>query len=131
MRGSNLNTLFAQRKNLLKPIFWRLLRDILRFNRQSLKDLEAGNIPENLTLQQYLDKNNYSKEFSTNYLIPMGAAIWSAGVDSMLDFPLLFFIRFFKNHGLLSVSNRPQWRVIKGGSRQYLEPLTNGFFTFY
>ncbi|MEE3239335.1 MAG: FAD-dependent oxidoreductase [Pseudomonadota bacterium] len=125
--GSNLNTLFAQRKNLLKPIFWRLLRDILRFNRQSLKDLEAGNISENLTLQQYLDKNNYSKEFSTNYLIPMGAAIWSAGVDSMLDFPLLFFIRFFKNHGLLSVSNRPQWRVIKGGSRQYLEPLTNGF----
>ena len=125
--GSNLNTLFAQRKNLFKPIFWRLLRDILRFNRQSLRDLEAGNIPENLTLQQYLDKNNYSKEFSTNYLIPMGAAIWSAGVDSMLDFPLLFFVRFFKNHGLLSVSNRPQWRVIKGGSRQYLEPLTNGF----
>ena len=67
--GSNLNTLFAQRKNLFKPIFWRLLRDILRFNRQSLYDLEAGNIPENLTLLQYLDNNNYSKEFSTNYLI--------------------------------------------------------------
>ena len=125
--GSNLNTLFAQRKNLFKPSFWRLLRDIVRFNRQSLKDLESGNIPENLTLKQYLDNNDYCEAFSTNYLIPMGAAIWSAGVDSMLDFPLCFFIRFFKNHGLLSVTNRPQWRVIKGGSRQYLGPLTDSF----
>ena len=74
--GSNLNTLFAQRKNLFKPSFWRLLRDIVRFNRQSLKDLESGNIPEDLTLQQYLVDNNYSEAFSTNYLIPMGAAIW-------------------------------------------------------
>ena len=125
--GSNFSTLFAQRKNLLKPSFWRLLKDIMRFNRQSLKDLETGNIPEDLSLQQYLDNNNYSEAFTTNYLIPMGAAIWSAGVDSMLDFPLLFFVRFFKNHGLLSVTNRPQWRVIKGGSRQYLAPLTNSF----
>ena len=125
--GSSLSTLFAQRKNLFKPSFWRLLKDIMRFNRQSLEDLESGSISEDLTLKQYLDDNNYSEAFSTNYLIPMGAAIWSAGVDSMLDFPLLFFVRFFKNHGLLNVTNRPQWRVIKGGSRQYLAPLTNSF----
>ncbi len=125
--GSSLSTLFAQRKNLFKPKFWRLLKDIVRFNKQSLEDLESGNIAENVTLQQYLDANGYSDEFSTNYLIPMGAAIWSAGVESMLDFPLLFFVRFFKNHGLLSVTNRPQWRVIKGGSRQYLAPLTSSF----
>jgi uncharacterized protein len=125
--GSSLSTLFAQRRNLFKPSFWRLLKDIMRFNRQSLDDLESGNISEDLTLQQYLDDNNYSEAFSTNYLIPMGAAIWSAGVDSMLDFPLLFFVRFFKNHGLLSVTNRPQWRVIKGGSSQYLAPLTHSF----
>lgn len=125
--GSNLNTLFAQRKNLLNPTFWKILKDIVRFNREAIVDLEADKIDKAMTLREYLQANKYSEAFKDNYLVPMGAAIWSAGVDSMLDFPLLFFVRFFKNHGLLSVRNRPQWRVIKGGSRQYLAPLTSSF----
>lgn len=125
--GSNLNTLFAQRKNLLSPTFWKILKDIVRFNREAIADLDADKIDKAMTLREYLQANNYSEAFKDNYLVPMGAAIWSAGVDSMLDFPLLFFVRFFKNHGLLSVRNRPQWRVIKGGSRQYLAPLTSSF----
>ena len=125
--GSNLNTLFAQRKNLFSLSFWKILKDIMRFNREAIVDLDDANIDEAMTLREYLEANHYSDVFKDNYLVPMGAAIWSAGVDSMLDFPLLFFVRFFKNHGLLSVTNRPQWRVIKGGSRQYLAPLTSSF----
>lgn len=125
--GSNLNTLFAQRKNLFSLSFWKILKDIMRFNREAIIDLDDANIDEAMTLREYLEANHYSDAFKDNYLVPMGAAIWSAGVDSMLDFPLLFFVRFFKNHGLLSVTNRPQWRVIKGGSRQYLAPLTSSF----
>ena len=125
--GSNLDTLFAQRRNLLSPAFWRLLKDIVRFNREAIEDLEQQRINESMTLGVYLANNGYSREFTDNYLVPMGAAIWSAGIESMLDFPLLFFVRFFKNHGLLSIRNRPQWRVIKGGSRQYLAPLTSNF----
>ena len=125
--GSNLNTLFAQRKNIFSLSFWRILKDIVRFNREAIVDLDDAKIDEAMTLREYLEANHYSDAFKDNYLVPMGAAIWSAGVDSMLDFPLLFFVRFFKNHGLLSVTNRPQWRVIKGGSRQYLAPLTSSF----
>jgi predicted NAD/FAD-binding protein len=80
-----------------------------------------------MKLGQYLEKNRYSSKFINQYLVPMGCAIWSASTDDMFDFPALFFIRFFKNHGLLSVSNRPQWRVIRGGSKSYLKPLTKGF----
>ncbi|MDG1938240.1 MAG: FAD-dependent oxidoreductase [Pseudomonadales bacterium] len=125
--GSNLNTLFAQRKNIFSLTFWKIIKDIVRFNREAIEDLEADRIDPAMTLRQYLQISDYSDAFKKNYLIPMGAAIWSAGVDSMMDFPLLFFVRFFKNHGLLSIRNRPQWRVIKGGSRQYLAPLTSSF----
>lgn len=125
--GSNLNTLFCQRKNLLRPAFWRMVRDILRFNRESIIDLESGRLPPDMTLGAYLDQNKYSTEFRRDYLVPMGAAIWSASTRTMLEFPLVFFVRFFKNHGLLSVSNRPQWYVIPGGSRSYLEPLTRHY----
>jgi len=125
--GSNLNTLFAQRKNLVNPGFIKMILDILRFNKESIKDLESGSIQPGTTLGEYLKSNNYSEEFANHYLIPMGSAIWSASTKTMFDFPLLFFVRFFKNHGLLSVNDRPQWRVIKGGSRSYLEPLTRDF----
>lgn len=125
--GSNINSLFAQRSNIFSPSFFRMLKDIVRFNRESVQDLELQRIPEAMTLREYLNTNNYSNDFANHYLLPMGAAIWSSGVDSTLDFPLQFFIRFFKNHGLLSIRNRPQWRVIKGGSRQYLAPLTSSF----
>ncbi len=125
--GSSLNALFAQRRNLLRPSFHRMLRDILRFNREAVDDLESGRIANTATLGEYLYDNHYSDSFIHRYLLPMGCAIWSASTMRMMDFPLLFFIRFFKNHGLLSVNNRPQWRAIKGGSRNYLKPLAAGF----
>ncbi len=125
--GSNLNTLFAQRGNFLRPSFYRMIRDILRFNREAVRDLESGNISAETTLGEYLRANNYSDAFVYHYILPMGCAIWSASTESMVDFPLYFFVRFFKNHGLLSVNDRPQWHVIKGGSRSYLGPLTKDF----
>ncbi len=125
--GSNLNTLFAQRRNLLSPRFIGMLRDILSFNRQAQEDLEGGRVPADTTLGAYLTHRGFGAAFRDYYLIPMGSAIWSADVPVMLDFPLVFFLRFFRNHGLLSVSNRPQWRVIEGGSREYLRPLAAPF----
>lgn len=125
--GNNLNTLFSQRSNLLRPRFWNMLKDILRFNREAVKDLEDGVIAPNASLGAYLESRDYGEAFIDKYLVPMGSAIWSASVDTMKSFPLVFFIRFFKNHGLLSVSDRPQWRVVEGGSRSYLKPLTEGF----
>ena len=125
--GNNLNTMFAQRRNLLRPSFHRMIRDILKFNREAIRDLDDGYISQATKLGEYLRANQYGDEFVYQYILPMGCAIWSASTDKMLDFPLRFFVQFFKNHGLLSVNNRPQWRVIKGGSRSYLDPLTAGF----
>ena len=125
--GNNLNTLFAQRSNLFRPGFYRMLRDIMRFNREAVVDLESGNIAADTRLGEYLQANAYGEAFIYQYLLPMGCAIWSASTGRMIDFPLLFFIRFFKNHGLLRVNNRPQWRVIVGGSKQYLQPLCERF----
>jgi predicted NAD/FAD-binding protein len=92
-----------------------------------VRDLESGRIDAATTLSEYLADNRYGDAFIYQYLLPMGCAIWSASTKSMGDFPLLFFTRFFKNHGLLSVNDRPQWHVIKGGSRTYLEPLTREY----
>ena len=125
--GSNFNTLFAQRSNLLSPRFLGMLRDIVRFNKEAIADLEAGTLSPDMSLGEYLQKGGYERAFIDYYLVPMGAAIWSADVPVMLDFPLQFFVRFFRNHGLLSVRNRPQWRVIEGGSREYLKPLSDPF----
>ncbi len=125
--GNNLNSLFAQRSNLLRPAFWGMLRDILRFNREAQDDLDRQRITADLTLGQYLRQRGYGQRFIDHYIVPMGAAIWSMSLADMLDFPLQFFVRFFRNHGLLSVSQRPQWRVIEGGSRSYIPPLTASF----
>ena len=125
--GNNLNSLFAQRSNLLSPTFWGMLRDILRFNREALADLESQRISQDTTLGDYLQSRHYGQRFIEHYIVPMGAAIWSMSLADMLAFPLQFFIRFFKNHGLLSVSNRPQWCVVEGGSSSYIEPLTASF----
>ena len=127
--GNNLNSLFAQRNNLLSPTFWGMLRDILRFNREALADLESQRIGSDTTLGDYLRSHRYGQRFIEHYIVPMGAAIWSMSLADMLAFPLQFFVRFFKNHGLLSVSNRPQWCVIEGGSSSYIEPLTASFRT--
>ncbi|MEJ5059808.1 MULTISPECIES: NAD(P)/FAD-dependent oxidoreductase [unclassified Pseudomonas] len=125
--GNNLNSLFAQRRNLLSPGFWGMLRDILRFNRQAQADLSEGRISDDITLDQYLKSGGYGERFILHYIVPMGAAIWSMSMADMLNFPLRGFIRFFKNHGLLSVNHRPQWCVIEGGSSAYIAPLTASF----
>ncbi|MEX2962298.1 NAD(P)/FAD-dependent oxidoreductase [Microbulbifer sp. TYP-18] len=125
--GNNLNSLFAQRSNLFRPGHWRMLRDILRFNRSAVSDWHAGKLDEQLTLGDYLAQNGYSEEFVWRYLVPMGSAIWSASTKQMLEFSASFFVRFFFNHGLLNLFNRPQWRVIRGGSREYIEPLVATF----
>lgn len=125
--GHDLNSLFAQRSNLWSPAFWGMLRDILRFNRQSLDDLASDRIDADTTLGQYLQRNGYGRRFIEHYIVPMGSAIWSMSLADMLGFPLQFFVRFCKNHGLLSVSDRPTWQVIEGGSRSYVAPLTASF----
>ena len=125
--GNNLNSLFAQRRNILSPGFWGMLRDILRFNRQAPLDLQEQRISAEMTLGDYLEAGGYGPRFILHYIVPMGAAIWSMSLVDMLKFPLQFFVRFFKNHGLLSMNNRPQWCVIEGGSSSYIEPLTRSF----
>jgi predicted NAD/FAD-binding protein len=125
--GSNLNTLFAQRRNLLSPYFLSLVRDILRFNRQALDDLQDGRLADGVTLAEYLKENRYSRAFTNHYLAPMAAAIWSSALETVLRFPVLFFVRFFKNHGLLQINDRPQWHTVVGGSRAYIEPLCQPF----
>ena len=125
--GASLNTLFAQRSNLLRPSFHRMLRDILRFNREAPALLAAPRSQAApLTLGEYLQAGDYSPGFIEHYIVPMGAAIWSASPRGMLDMPAGFFIRFFHNHGLLSVNDRPTWRVIEGGSQRYVEKLVAG-----
>ncbi|QFT54388.1 NAD(P)/FAD-dependent oxidoreductase [Microbulbifer sp. THAF38] len=122
--GNNLNTLFSQRSNLLSAGHWRMLWDIVRFNRTATRDWREGRLHEGLTLGEYLPANGYSAEFANRYLVPMGSAIWSASVAQMLEFSVSFFVRFFFNHGLLNLVRRPQWRVIKGGSRSYIPALS-------
>lgn len=123
--GSNLNGLFAQRSNLLKPRFHRMLQDILRFNREAVELLEADH--DSLTVDEYVTQRGYSKQFSDLYLIPMGAAIWSCPPETFGKFPVRFIVEFYRNHGLLSIRNRPQWRVISGGSKRYVEKLIAPF----
>ena len=123
--GSSLNTLFAQRSNLLSPRFYRMLRDIVRFNKESLHLLDSGD--EHLTLGEYLKRGHYGEAFVRYYIIPMGSAIWSTDLHLMYGFPAAYFVRFFYNHGLLNINDRPTWYVISGGSREYVRKLTAPF----
>ena len=123
--GATLNRLFAQRRNLLRPSFYRMIRDILRFNRESLELLDdPGTGP---SLGTYLERNRYSQAFIQHYIVPMGGAIWSAGHATMWEFPARYLVQFFKNHGMLSVNQRPTWRVVTGGSQRYVEKLVRPF----
>jgi predicted NAD/FAD-binding protein len=123
--GTSLNSLFAQRRNLFNPNFLRMLWDIVRFNRQAPALLATAD--DQTTLGDYLRVNRYSHAFAEHYILPMGAAIWSAGTERMLNFPARYFVRFFHNHGMLNIDDRPVWRVIKGGSHRYVEALTRRF----
>jgi predicted NAD/FAD-binding protein len=122
--GSGLNALFAQRRNILRPPFYRMIRDILRFNREAMATLPFEDSAQ--TVGEYLLKHGYSREFMDDYLVPMAAAIWSAEPVAIHDMPLQFLVRFFDNHGLLQLKDRPVWRVIKGGSREYVKKLVAG-----
>ena len=122
--GTTINTLFAQRSNLLRPSFYRMLRDIVRFNREAPALLASST---DIALGDYLAAHHYSSEFIGDYLVPMGAAIWSTDPARMLAFPARFFVRFFENHGMLSVDARPQWRAIRGGSARYVDKLVAPF----
>ena len=123
--GTSLNALFAQRRNLFRPSFHRMIRDILRFGRESKELLRIGS--DDTTLGAYLLMNRYSREFINQYIVPMGAAIWSADPMQMLDFPARYFVEFFTNHGMLSVNERPQWRTVAGGSSRYIGALTRPY----
>jgi len=124
-QGSSLNGLFAQRRNLFSRPFYRMLRDILRFNRDARQVLQQ---PEDgTTLEDYLQRGGYGPEFTDHYLVPMGAAIWSARPDRLLQFPARFIIAFFDNHGLLQVTGHPRWQTVEGGSVRYVKALTRPF----
>jgi predicted NAD/FAD-binding protein len=122
--GAGLNALFAQRRNILRPPFFRMIRDILRFNREAMATLPLEE--EGQTVGGYLLSHGYGREFMDDYLVPMAAAIWSAEPVAIHDMPLEFLVRFFHNHGLLQLKDRPVWRVIKGGSRAYVEKMVAG-----
>lgn len=121
--GTDLNGLLGQRRNVVRPRFWRMVADLLRFYREApalLDDPRSGDI----SLGDYLRRGNYSECFIQDHLLPMGAAIWSTTAPEMKAYPACAFIRFFKSHGLLSLTGRPQWRTVDGGSREYVYRLT-------
>lgn len=122
---TSLDTLFAQRKNLLNLPFWRMLLEILRFKRACPALYDSSDM--DLTLGEYLRSQGYSGMFIEKFLLPMGAAVWSADPGQFLKFPAAAFVRFFTNHGMLDLVDQPTWRTVQGGSRQYVEPLSRPF----
>ena len=123
--GASRAALFAQRRNFFRPAFWRMINDILRFNREAPGLLEEN--ASECTLGDFLAERKFSREFVDYFIIPMGAAIWSAEPGAMFDFPARSFVRFFSNHGMLTVGKRPDWYVVPGGSRQYVERMARPF----
>ena len=118
--GGQIGQLFAQRRNALRPRFWAMLRDLLRFYRQAPELLHSDT---DETLGAWLARHDYADAFVLDHLLPMGAAIWSASVEGMREFPARHFVRFFHNHGLLRLTNRPPWRTVRGGSRNYVAAM--------
>ncbi len=123
--SGSMSAFFAQRRNLIRPAFWRMTRDILRFNNEAREVLKPGG--ENLTLGAYLAQRHYSREFLEWHILPLGAAIWSTDTDNIRNCPAQFFVRFFDNHGFLQMKGRSKWRTIQGGSFKYVEPLVKPF----
>jgi len=122
---STLNSMFAQRRNIFRPAFYRMLTDALRFRREASELMQTDDYT--ITLAEYLQKKQYGSFFIENFIIPMGAAIWSADPVQYREFPARYLVEFFNNHGVLNIRNQPQWLTIKGGSRQYIEPLTRNY----
>lgn len=123
--SDSIATLFAQKRNLLRPRFWKMLLDLLRFYRNSEHWLNT--LPETVTLGELLRSEKFGPGFCDDHLLPMGAAIWSTPVDQMLDYPARAFLRFCDNHALLKVNDRPQWQTVVGGSREYVQRISADF----
>ena len=124
--GADLRGMFAQRRNLVRPRFWGMIRDILRFYREAPRDLSLGRL-EGMTLGQYLAMKKYAAPFIEDHLLPMAAAIWSSPLAEMKNHSAAGIVRFFDNHGLLKLDDRPVWRTVDGGSREYVKRLTAGY----
>lgn len=124
--GSGLPGLFGQPRNLVRPRFWSMLADLVRFYRQAPLDLALMD-GDQISLGDYLKRGNYGAAFRDDHLLPMAAAIWSAAPAKMLSYPAAAFVRFHKNHGLLQLTGRPAWETVVGGSREYVERLTRSF----
>jgi len=120
--GNSVFTLFAQKTNLMRPVFWIMLKEILRFNRQTTAALLAGNGPTG-SLGAFLDHGRYSRAFRDWYLLPMAAAIWSCPTRQMMEYPAAAFLSFCHNHGLLRLQDRPRWRTVVGGGREYVKRM--------
>ena len=123
--GSTLRQLFVQKRNLINPAHYGMIRDILRFNRDAPTAIANG--ARGQSMGEYLRSGRYSSRLAHHYLVPMGSALWSMPPGRVLEMPAEFFVRFFENHGMLAVDDRPQWRVIQGGSNRYVESLTRPF----
>ena len=119
--GNSLRSLFAKKSNFFSPKFYSFLLNIIKFNKSSLNSISS--LDETITLKKYLKSINVSQMSIDNYIIPMGASIWSTDPDNMFEMPAVFFLKFLRNHGLLNISDRPQWRVISGGSKSYVDKL--------
>ena len=117
--GTNLRTLFAQRRNLLRPSFYAMLLDILRFNRRA----SLFDVARDLTIEEYFHQHRHGRLFLEKYFYPMAAAIWSCPRGRIAQFPMQFLIEFYRHHGLLQIRDRPEWRVIEGGSREYIRAM--------
>jgi predicted NAD/FAD-binding protein len=125
--GSNLNTVFAQRRNALSPAFWRMLADLMRFNKLATQLASKGREAQlRQPIGAFLAEHGFGDAFREGYLLPMVACIWSCPAQQMLQFPMATLIRFCHNHGLLQVTNRPQWYTVAGGSREYVRRLVSG-----
>jgi predicted NAD/FAD-binding protein len=123
--GTDLRSLFAQKRNVLRPRFWSMLRDLLRFYKQA--PLQGPSLEDGLcSLGTYLDRNRFGQALQQDHLLPMAAAIWSAPATAMRDYPAAAFISFCENHGLLKVADRPIWRTVTGGSRNTVNALALG-----
>lgn len=120
--GADLAGLFGQKRNLVRPRFWSMLGDLLRFYREA--EADAPGLDPDLSLGAYLTRRGYGEGFVRDHLLPMAAAIWSAPAARIADYPALAFIRFCANHGLLRLRDRPLWRTVAGGSRSYVQAIT-------
>jgi predicted NAD/FAD-binding protein len=123
--GTTINKLFAQRINLIRPSFIKMVRDILRFNQEAKNFIQSEDL--SVTFDDFLKKGKFSTQLKDDYAVPMTAAIWSGTPEQVLQTPFYFIARFFENHGMLNINDRPQWRIIKNGSHQYVKQLVAGF----